>query len=554
MNYRDKKTPTPLKNIPTLRWTVLMLLSFATLFCFVFGDILSPVKSLLETAKGWNSIAYGTYAGSMAFINVFFFFLIFAGIILDKMGARFTAVLSGVVLMAGAAINWYAITEMFAGSAIEGWFNNNLNYIPVFNELGISPFYMGMPASAKLASIGFMIFGCGAEMAGIAVTRGIIKWFKDKEMALAMGLNMAIGRLGLATCMIFSPLIAKANINGSADVSNSVAFGVVLLGITLILFIVYFLLDRKLDAQSSESEVKEDPFKIGDIGKILTNSGFWLVALLCVFYYSAIIPFQKYAVNILECNLNFTPLSADSFWLSGVAVTGQYFIMMAAAAAAFSSNFCKKKTRISLLICSVVFLVAVCFIAYKQQSAGAIFSVYPLLAVCITPILGNFIDRKGKAVTLLILGSVLLIVCHLAFAFVLPLLKGSGVGGFVLAFVSILVLGASFSLVPVSLWSSVPKIVDKKVIGTAYALIFWIQNIGLWLIPILIGKVLTLSNTDLADKVRLGLITSGEASVMYDYTNPLILLAGLGVASLFLGFVLKSIDRHKAIGLELPKK
>ncbi|MDL2243815.1 MFS transporter, partial [Bacteroidales bacterium OttesenSCG-928-J19] len=500
----------------------------------------------------WDSLAFGTYAGSETFLNVFIFFLIFAGIILDKMGVRFTAILSGVVMLIGATINWYAVTDAFQQSSLATWFTNNLNYIPGFDELGVSPFYRGMPASAKFASVGFMVFGCGVEMAGITVSRGIVKWFKGKEMALAMGSEMALARLGVATCMIFSPLIAKADIFGGADVSHSVAFGVILLMISLIMFIVYFFMDKKLDAQTGEAEEKDDPFKISDIGKILTSSGFWLVALLCVLYYSAIFPFQKYAVNMLECNLVFTEVPEGSFWNSGTAVALQYGIMLIVAATAFSSNFCKKNLKIALLASSVIFLVAYCFMSYKQQSAGAIFSVFPLLAVGITPILGNFIDKKGKAATMLILGSVLLIICHLTFAFILPLFKGSDIGGVILAFATILVLGASFSLVPASLWPSVPKLVDSKVIGSAYALIFWIQNIGLWLFPLLIGKILTSSNTQVTEQLAAGKITTEEASVMYDYTNPLLMLALLGVTALILGFVLKVVDKKKGIGLEEP--
>jgi Major Facilitator Superfamily. len=549
MTEQLKKT---LRDSAAVRWTALLLLAFAMFCSYVFMDILSPVKSILESTKGWDSLAFGTYAGSETFLNVFIFFLIFAGIILDKMGVRFTAILSGIIMLIGATINWYAVTDAFQSSSLATWFTNNLNYIPIFDELGVSPFYRGMPASAKFASVGFMVFGCGVEMAGITVSRGIVKWFKGREMALAMGSEMALARLGVATCMIFSPLIAKANIFGGTDVSNSVAFGVILLMISLIMFIVYFFMDKKLDTQTGEAEEKDDPFKISDIGKILTSSGFWLVALLCVLYYSAIFPFQKYAVNMLECNLTFTEVPDGSFWNSGSAVAIQYAIMLIVAATAFSSNFCRKNIKITLLSLSVAFLIAYCFMSYKQQSAGAIFSVFPLLAVGITPILGNFIDKKGKAATMLILGSVLLIFCHLTFAFILPLFKGSEMGGVILAFATILVLGASFSLVPASLWPSVPKLVDSKVIGSAYALIFWIQNIGLWLFPLLIGKILTSSNTQITDQVAAGLITTEEASMMYDYTNPLLMLALLGVTALILGFILKVVDKKKGIGLEQP--
>lgn len=304
-------------------------------------DILSPIKDLLQSTRGWDSTAFGTMQGSETFLNVFIFFLIFAGIILDKMGVRFTAVLSGAVMLVGATINWYALTDSFIGSSLDVWFTNHLNYIPGFDELGISPFYEGMPASAKLSAVGFMIFGCGVEMAGITVSRGIVKWFKGREMALAMGSEMALARLGVATCMIFSPLFA--NLGGDISVSRSVAFGVVLLMVALIMFIVYFFMDKKLDAQTGEAEEKDDPFKISDIGKILSSYVFWLVALLCVLYYSAIFPFQKYAVNMLQCNLSFTDVAPDSFWATDTVTVIQYVIMIVIALASFASNFQKKR-------------------------------------------------------------------------------------------------------------------------------------------------------------------------------------------------------------------
>ena len=536
-----------------MRWTALLLLALAMFCSYIFMDILSPIKALMESTRGWDSTAFGTMQGSETFLNVFVFFLIFAGIILDKMGVRFTAILSGVVMLVGATINWYAVTEAFQGSALETWFTNNLNYIPGFDELGISPFYLGMPASAKFSAVGFMIFGCGVEMAGITVSRGIVKWFKGREMALAMGSEMALARLGVATCMIFSPVFAKWG--GNIDVSRSVAFGVVLLMIALIMFIVYFFMDKKLDAQTGEAEEKDDPFKVSDIGKILTSSGFWLVALLCVLYYSAIFPFQKYAVNMLECNLTFDKVDPNSFWAGGTVTVVQYIIMLIVAATSFASNFMKKRSNeILLSLVAVVFLVIYCYMGYMRQSAEAVFAVFPLLAVAITPKLGKVVDTKGKAATMLIFGSLLLIACHLTFAFILPMFKGNVIGGFVLAYLTILVLGASFSLVPASLWPSVPKLVDAKIIGSAYALIFWIQNIGLWLFPLLIGKVLDKTNPDILAAVENGTMTSAEAATSYNYTAPLVMLACLGVAALILGFILKAIDAKKHYGLEEPNK
>ena len=546
-----EKVSTTLRDNPVLRWTALLLLASAMFFSYIFMDILSPIKDLMQSTRGWDSTAFGTMQGSETFLNVFVFFLIFAGIILDKMGVRFTAVLSGAVMVVGASINWYAVTEGFMGSPLEAWFNTHLNYIPGFDELGISPFYRGMPASAKLAAIGFMIFGCGVEMAGITVSRGIVKWFKGREMALAMGSEMALARLGVATCMIFSPVFAR--LGGHIDVSRSVAFGLVLLCVALIMFIVYFFMDKKLDAQTGEAEEKDDPFCVRDIGRILSSGGFWLVALLCVLYYSAIFPFQKYAVNMLQCNLTFTPVEEGSFWATNTVTVIQYIIMLVAAAAAFVSNFSKTRgMRYGMLTLAVAALVAFCYMGYMRQSAETVFAVFPLLAVGITPILGNYVDHKGKAASMLVLGSVLLIVCHLTFAFVLPAFKGNAVGGVLVAYVTILVLGASFSLVPASLWPSVPKLVDAKIIGSAYALIFWIQNIGLWLFPLLIGKVLDRTNPQLVADLQNGLITAEEAAVSYDYTAPLIMLACLGVAALVLGFVLKAVDKKKGYGLELP--
>ena len=536
MTQQIQKT---LRDSAGMRWTALLLLALAMFCSYIFMDILSPIKDLMQETRGWDSTAFGTMQGSEVFLNVFAFFLIFAGIILDKMGVRFTAVLSGVVMLIGACIKWYAVTESFGSSSLAVWFTNNLNYIPLFEELGVSPFYEGMPASAKMAACGFMVFGCGCEMAGITVSRGIVKWFKGREMALAMGSEMALARLGVATCMIFSPFFAR--LGGTVSVSRSVAFGVVLMCIALMMFIVYFFMDKKLDAQTGEAEEKDDPFKISDLGKILSDGGFWLVALLCVLYYSAIFPFQKYAVNMLQCNLDLTPPAADSFWASSSVTIIQYVIMLVVAAAGFASNFQKKSgAKYTLLCLSIASLVCYCYMGYMRQSAESIFAVFPLLAVLITPILGSYVDHKGKAASMLVLGSLLLIACHLTFAFVLPAFDGNNIGGIVTAYLTILILGASFSLVPASLWPSVPKLVDAKVIGSAYALIFWIQNIGLWLFPLLIGKVLDQTNPGVTDPKE------------FDYTAPLVMLALLGVAALILGLILKVVDKKRGLGLEEP--
>ena len=529
-----------LRDSAAMRWTALLLLALAMFCSYIFMDILSPIKDLMQETRGWDSAAFGRMQGAEVFLNVYVFFLIFAGIILDKMGVRFTAVLSGAVMLVGGLIKWYAVSDAFIGTGLEAWFTNNLNWdgdLPIIGA--ILPFCDGMPASAKLAACGFMIFGSGVEMAGITVSRGIVKWFKGRETALAMGSEMALARLGVATCMIFSPYFAK--LGSEVSVSRSVAFGVVLLCIALIMTIVYFFMDQKLDAQTGEAEEKDDPFKIADLGKIFSSLGFWLVALLCVLYYSAIFPFQKYAVNMLQCNLTLNPAEEGTFWADSSVTIVQYIIMLVVAVCAFASNFSKKKNlKYGLMTFAAITLVVYCYMGYMRGTAETIFAVFPLLAVAITPILGSYVDHKGKAASMLMLGSILLVICHLTFAFILPAFEGNAVGGTVVAYVTILVLGASFSLVPAALWPSVPKLVDEKIIGSAYAAIFWIQNIGLGLFPALIGMVLNNTNPE------------GTPAHELNYTWALVMLAALGIAALLISIYLKAVDKKKGYGLEEP--
>ena len=459
-----------MKDVPAIRWTALILLASAMFFGYIFMDILSPLQELLQTHRGWDPAAYGHYAGSETFLNVFVFFLIFAGIILDKMGVRFTAILSGTVMFLGAAVNYYAVSDAFIGSGAEAFMNGFLNLPSEW--WNITPFFDGMPASAKMSAIGFMFFGCGVEMAGITVSRGIVKWFKGKEMALAMGIEMAIARVGVAVVVLGSPVLANIT---PISVSRPVAVAVILLLIGLISFICYAFMDKKLEKQLGESgEEKDDPFKISDLGKIFSSKVFWLVALLCVLYYSAIFPFQKYAINMLQCNLGYT-----------------------------------------------------------AEQAGYVFFVFPLGAAAITPFLGNYLDRKGKGATMLILGALLMIVCHLSFAFLLPATKSMAI-----AYAGIILLGISFSLVPAALWPSVPKLVDNRLLGSAYAVIFWIQNIGLYAFPMIIGSVLKSSNPGVTNPLE------------YNYTNPMLVFTLLGVLALIFGFWLKYIDKKKGYGLE----
>ena len=472
----EKTSVTPkiesLKDKAWARWTALILLASAMFFSYIFMDVLSPLQQYLQSTKGWDPQAYGRFAGSETFLNVFVFFLIFAGIILDKMGVRFTAILSGSVMFIGGFVNYYALTDSFANSGLATFMDHFINLPDTW--WNITPFYEGMPASAKLSAIGFMIFGCGVEMAGITVSRGIVKWFQGKEMALAMGTEMALARVGVAVVVLGSPFVAE--LGGDISVSRPIAVSMLLLLIGLISFIVYAFMDKKLEKEIGNTEEKDDPFKISDLKYIFTSKVFWIVALLCVLYYSAIFPFQKYAINMLQCNLGIS-----------------------------------------------------------AQDAGFVFFVFPLGAAAITPILGNFLDRKGKGATMLIFGALLMIVCHLTFAFVLPATQST-----LIAYGAIILLGISFSLVPASLWPSVPKLVDSKLLGSAYAVIFWIQNIGLYAFPMIIGAVLASTNPGVEDPLE------------YNYTVPMVVFAGLGVLALILGLALKALDAKHHYGLEKP--
>ena len=435
-----------------VRWSALVLIALMMFFAYMFVDMLSPLKEQLEIALNWDSSTFGTYAASEYFLNVFCFFLIFAGIILDKMGIRFTGLLSASLMVIGACIKFYAMSDMFLGSGLDAWLNS---------------WWVALPGSAKLSCLGFMIFGCGCEMAGTTVSKAIAKWFKGKEMAMAMGLEMSIARLGVFAAMWLSPMVFKSF---DQNVAAPVAFGAVLLMIGLIFYFVFVLLDRKFDKQLEAAgelvkEANDEEFKFSDLGKIFTSKMFWLVALLCVLYYSAIFPFQRYAPDFLDKTLGI-------------------------------------------------------------DNGAQLFSCFPILAMVLTPVLGAFIDRKGKAASMLMVGSLIMIACHLSFAFLLPMFPSK-----VFAVAIIAILGVSFSLVPAALWPSVPKIIDERILGSAYCVIFWIQNWGLLLVPVVIGKVLD--------------ATGG-------YTLPMVIFSSFGVFALFFGLWLKREDKKKGYGLELP--
>ena len=447
------------------RWTALVLIASTMFFGYMFVDVLSPLKNLLETSRGWNSTVFGLYGGSEFILNVCGF-LIVAGIILDKMGVRFTGLLSASLMVAGAAVKTYGISEYFG----QGGFGFEF----------FSSFLTDIPASAKLACLGFMIFGCGTEMAGITVSKAIVKWFTGKEMALAMGLEMAIARLGVFAVFSLSPWVAEL---GSPSVVRPVAVVGVLLCIGLLTFLVFTVMDRKLDRQTGAAAAAGEPeeqFKVSDLRRLFTSGTFLTVAALCVLYYSAIFPFQRFATDMLQSNLGIT-----------------------------------------------------------AKQASDIFRWFPIGAMVLTPLLGSYLDHRGKGATMLLLGAILMTACHLIFALV-PLTP-------LIAYSAIILLGISFSLVPAALWPSVPKLIENRLLGSAYAVIFWIQNIGLMAFPIIIGWSLNVSNPGVAEQIK-----EGVEGAAYNYTVPMLIFSCLGIAAFLLGLWLKAQDRSKGYGLELP--
>lgn len=456
-----------LRESKTARWIVLALVSFVMLTGYLFTDILSPLKPLLlkDSALDWNNSSYGFFTGAYSLFNVFFLFLIIGGIILDKLGIRFTGITFISLMVVGAGINYYALTPAF----VNGGFGYEF----------MGSFFPNYSPSVKMAALGFAIFGVGVEIAGITVSKILVKWFKGKELALAMGLEMATARFGMLAAFWFSTRIA-----GEQEIiTRPVAFAILLLIIGLLTFLIYAMMDAKYDKQEGVEETgidPEDEFKISDLGKLFTNKAFMYIAILCVLFYSAVFPFMKYAADLF---VNKFGTSVD---------TGAFI-------------------------------------------AGLL----PFGTMALTPVFGSFLDNKGKGASIMILGSILLIAVHLTFA-----LAPSNI---IFAWAGMIVLGIGFSLVPASMWPSVPKIVEDRYLGSAYAVIFMIQNIGLMTIPMLIGYVLESVNPGVTEQIQQGI--EGAA---YNYTVPMLIFASTGILGLVFAFLLKAEDKKKGYGLELP--
>ena len=396
-----------LRDSKTARWTALAVVSF-TMFCgYYLTDVMAPLKGLLEGQLYWNSSEFGFFTSAYGWFNVFLLMLIIGGIILDKMGVRFTGLMAAIIMVIGTSIKYWAVST----HSLDGQTWHIL--------------FWDTKAQVFMAALGFAIFGVGVEIAGITVSKIIVKWFKGKELALAMGLEMATARLGTALALSTSVPIAKE----FNTVSAPILVCLIMLCIGLISFFIYTFMDKKLDAsmalvEKTPGTVEEEAFRVSDIFKIITTKGWWFLAILCVLFYSAVFPFLKYA----------TDLMVQKFHIN-------------------------------------------------EDWAGVIPAMLPFGAILLTPFFGNLYDRKGKGASIMIIGAVLLIIVH--FAFTLPFLNH-----WLIAIILIMVLGVGFSLVPSAMWPSVPKIIPENQLGTAYALVFWVQNWGLMGVPALIGWVL----------------------------------------------------------------
>ena len=432
------------------RWAALAIVSVTMMFAYFFTDVMSPLEPLLTAAKedgglglGWTSDEYGFFSGSYGFFNVFLGLLFIGGIILDKFGIRFTGLMSTILMFGGALIKWWAVSNTFTGELF------------------------GYQMQVIWACLGFALYGVGAEIAGITVSKVIVKWFTGHELALAMGAQVALARFGTAAALSFALPFAK----NMGAVSASIGLGAAMLCIGMLSFIVYNIMDKKEDAAVAASATEpEEGFKFSDLKLLFCNKGFWYITLLCLMFYAGVFPFLKFATKLMVIKY-------------GVA----------------------------------------------EDIAGTIPSMLPYGTIVLTPLFGYVYDKVGKGATLMIIGSVLLTVVHAVFA--LPEVNTVAV-----AIVMMVLLGIAFGLVPSAMWPSVPKIIPMQLLGTAYAMIFYIQNIGLSMVPIWIGKI-NQANTD-------------EATGLIDYTQTMTTFAGFGVVAIVIAVLLLIEDKKKGYGLQ----
>lgn len=446
---------------PATRWGIMLLVSLAMATNYYFYDALSPLKDLMQTKLGFSSTDYGIFVSAYSIPNVFLLMAVIGGIILDKIGIRITGFAFIFIQVLGSALTAYGTTDYY----LSGGFGYSF----------MGSFLPGWSPALKMTTLGFFFFGLGAETSIVVISKIIVKWFRGKELALALGLNIAIARLGMAAALVISPLLVNQN-----NLSLPIWFGTMLLGIGLIAFLVYLIFDMRFDREvkmQSGIEPSEE-FKLSDVKNLLTNPSFIFIALLCVTFYSAVFPFVKFAPDLMT----------NKFGVS-------------------------------------------------RELAGTITSILPFGTLVFTPIFGYICDYKGKSASLMVYGSILLVMVHLMFSLTA-----------ISPFIPMFILGVAFSLVPAAMWPGVAKIVETNKIGTAYGLMFTIQNIGLWAFPILIGLVLDKSNPGVAEALAAG------QDAVYNYTNPILMLAGLGILGAIFALLLRRNDKTSGYGLELPNK
>jgi len=543
MTEQIEKVKQTLKDSAPMRWFVMLLVSGLMFGTYWFQDFYSGLKTLMESQMGISSTQFGTLIGLTTIANMFGMIIV-GGIILDKWGIRLTGVVFGAVATLGATLN----------------------------ALGAAGFFGADPSTRLTAmTIGRVIFGVGLEVTCVVVLRTLVKWFKGYELALAMSINLGFGRLGSTLGTALSPDIAGNN------VPTAVTFAATLIGVGLIMFVIYIIFDVKIDRQlkAEGGAEEEEKFKISDFLKLVTDPSFIAITLLCVAFYSAVFPFMQYAPDLLVNKFGFSyhlPENAPQLTLFGSVAMGNALIyiglfIFGLAFTLLPTNIKSKKGKIlSVLVTFILFVVFIYAIkdilSVWLKNGPKVASVIPLGTILFTPIFGTLVDRKGKAASLMILGSVLLIFSHL----VLSIFQNVTLGYF-----GLLTLGIAFSLVPAAMWPSVAKIVPKTRLGTAYATMFTVQNWGLGIFFFGIGKVLDMVNPAVVDKlqqIRSGLEAQGLTNEVitqkiqemkelgqlppYNYTIPIFMLVILGIISIFLAFLLKKADRKQGYGLELP--
>ena len=415
------------------RWTVLFIVATAMMMGYFVNDVMSPLEAMLEMPRsqgglGWSPTDYGFFSGAGSFINVFLLMLFFSGIILDKMGVRFTGVLSCSLMMAGTLIKFYAVSTAPEGE----WF--------------------GMPASVVMAALGFAIFGVGYEMTGITVSKAIVRWFTGHEMALAMGLQLAMARLGTAAALSISAPIAR---HFTLSAPLLLATGLLIIG--LLAFLVFCVMDRRMDGvlgANAVPEASDEEFRWSDIGVTLRSPGFWLITLFCVLFYSAVSPFLKFSTKLMVMKYG---VDADL--------------------------------------------------------AGFFSSIAPFGTILLTPLFGLFYDRHGRGVTLVITGALLLAAVH--FGFAMPVSDDLGATGPTVAIALMTALSIAYSLAPAALWPCVPKIIPLKCLGTACSMIFFIQNFGRAVIPMFVGHANETDPTYTTSMLIFGFTALGAAAVAF---------------------------------------